>query len=169
MLGWSTSGGTDPGQASGTDFAAVSSGTLTIEAGSTAGTLTVTTSEDSLVEDDETLTVTITGTTLPAGVTLGTATATGTIQDNDALAAAVTADASMVVEGDEARFTVTLSGDTPTADVVVSYTVAGTATAAADYTAPSGSLTIPENETTGSITIATRRDTVTEAGETLSR
>ena len=39
------------------------------------GTLTVSTAEDRLAEADETFTVTMTGTTLPSGVTLGTATA----------------------------------------------------------------------------------------------
>ena len=56
----------------------MTAGTLTIAAGDTTGTLTVSTAEDLLAEADETFTVTITGTTLPSGVSLGTATATGT-------------------------------------------------------------------------------------------
>ena len=41
------------------------------------------TAQDKLAEADETFTVTMTGTTLPSGVTLGTATAPGTIEDDD--------------------------------------------------------------------------------------
>ena len=51
----------------------------------------------------------------------------------------MSADAASVDEGDDAVFTVTLSGGTRAADVVVDYTVsgAGGATAGDDYTAPS--------------------------------
>ena len=80
VLGWSTAAGR---ATSGTDFTAVTAGMLTISAGETTGKLTVSTVEDTLAEADETFTVTITGSVLPAHVTLGTATATGTIQDDD--------------------------------------------------------------------------------------
>ena len=81
MLGWSTSGGT---ATSGVDFRAVKAGTLRIAAGDTTGTLRVSTVEDTLVEGNETFTVTLTGTMLPPGVNLGTTEATGTIVDEDA-------------------------------------------------------------------------------------
>ena len=74
VLGWTTSADT---ATSGDDYTAVTAGTLTIAAGDTTGTLTVSTEEDLLAEDDETFRVTITGTTLPSGVTLGTATGPG--------------------------------------------------------------------------------------------
>ena len=86
VLGWSTAAGT---ATSGTDYTAVMSGSLTIEAGDTSGTLTVSTTADTLTESDETFTVTITATTLPSGVSLGMATATGTIEDDDVPAAPV--------------------------------------------------------------------------------
>ena len=97
---------------------------------------------DALAEDDETFTVTLTGASLPAGVSLGTAAATATITDDDALTVSVTAGASTVVEGNAATFTVAVAGGTSTALVAVSYAVAGTATAGTDYTAPSGTLTL---------------------------
>ena len=82
-LSWSTSDGT---AAAGSDYTAVSSGTVTFGAGSTASqTLTVPTLGDSLAEEEETFTVTLTGSNLPAGVSLGTATATGRITDDEAL------------------------------------------------------------------------------------
>ena len=164
VLGWTTVADT---AASGDDFTAVTAGTLTIAAGATTGTLTVSTEEDLLAEDDETFRVTITGTTLPSGVTLDTATATGTIEDDDTLAAAVTAGAPMVSEGSVASFEVALTGATSTADVMVTYTVTGTATADTDYTAPSGSLTITAGESSGTITIRITSDSVLDRGETL--
>ena len=66
-LDWSTA---DDTATSGDDYTAVTAGTLTISAGDTTGTLTVSTAEDVLAEADETFTVTMTGTTLPSGVTL---------------------------------------------------------------------------------------------------
>ena len=49
-----------------------------------------------------------------------------TIEDNDELSASVTVPEA-VAEGETARFTVTLGGGTSTADVVVTYSVGGTA------------------------------------------
>ena len=145
----------------------MTAGTLTIAAGDTRGTLTVSTEEDLLAEDDETFRVTITGTTLPSGVTLGTATVTGTIEDDDTLTAAVTAGASTVPEGSAASFEVALTGATSTAAVVVTYTVTGTATPSTDYTAPSGSLTITAGATSTTFSIQTTSDRVLDPGETL--
>ena len=51
--------------------------------------------------------------------------ALGTIEDDDPVIAVVSADAASVDEGDDAVFTVTLSGGTRAADVVVDYTVSG--------------------------------------------
>ena len=66
-------------------------------------TIAVTTRQDTLAEAAETFTVTLVATTLPDGVTLGTATATGTINDDDTLTAAVTG-AATVAEGAAASF-----------------------------------------------------------------
>ena len=163
VLGWSTSAGT---ATSGSDYTAVTSGSLTIEAGDTSGTLTVSTTEDTLTEADETFTVTITGTTLPTGTVLGVATATGTIEDDDTLDAVVTGAAS-APEGSMVTFTVSLTGGASTAAVVVTYVVEGTATPGEDYTAPSGILTIAPGDNEGAITIATKSDDVLEGDETL--
>ncbi len=73
---YATSDGTATG---GTDFTA-QSGTLTFTAGETTKTVSVATTDDSADEDDETLTLTLSS---PVNATLGDATATGTINDND--------------------------------------------------------------------------------------
>ena len=153
----------------GTDYTAAS-GTLTFAPGDTSKTVAVPTLDDELNEADETFTLTLSAPNLPNWATLGTdgtANATGTIEDDDMLAVAVTADADIVAEGDPATFTVTLTGGTSTGDVVVVYTVDGSATASDDYTAPDGTLTIGMGETSGTITIATRADDVMESDETL--
>ena len=153
----------------GTDYTAAS-GTLTFAPGDTSKTVAVPTLDDELNEADETFTLTLSAPNLPNWATLGTdgtASATGTIEDDDMLAVAVTADADIVAEGDPATFTVALTGGTSTGDVVVVYTVDGSATASDDYTAPDGTLTIRMGETSGIITIATRTDEVVESDETL--
>ena len=159
----------------GSDYTAVSSGTVTFGAGSTASqTLTVTTLGDSPgrggrdVQAEETFTVTLTGSNLPAGVSLGTATATGTITDDEALTVSV-AGPLTVVEGNTATFTVSVAGGTSTAPVVVTYTVGGTATAGGtDYTAPGVMLTLDAGASSGTIAIPTLDDMVLDRGETLS-
>ena len=62
-----------------TDFSDTS-GTLTFNAGTTSKSVTVGTTEDTSDEDDETFTVTLSN---PQNATLGDATATGTIEDDD--------------------------------------------------------------------------------------
>ena len=153
--------------AAGTDYAATR-GTLTFSPNQTGKTVTVTTFEDQLNEADETFTLTLTEQGLPFGVDLETSSLTGTITDDDPLSVRVTAPSGSVTEGDPARFTVQFTGGTSTADVVVSYTVTGTATAGTDYTAPSGSVTIPAPASSGTITIHTINDNVLEADDDLS-
>ena len=63
----------------GTDFSEASS-TLNFEAGTTSKTITVSTTEDTTDESGETFTVTLSS---PSNATLGDATATGTIKDDD--------------------------------------------------------------------------------------
>ena len=114
----------------GGDYSGPSSGTLTIpvDAMAASDSITVTVMDDILAEDDETITVTLLEQNFPNGLTLGTAQATATISENDALTAAVTRQGPTVLEGSATTFTVKLTqttGGAPGAgseDVVVSYT-----------------------------------------------
>ena len=164
VLGWSTAAVT---AVSDTDYTAVTSGALTIEAGDASGTLTVSTKEDTLAEANETFQVTIATSTAPPGVSLGVASASGTIQDDDLLTALVAAETVNVAEGSPASFTVTLTGGTSTAEVMVTYSLGGTATEGRDYEAPAGRLTIGPGAGSAPIEIATRQDDVVEPDETL--
>ena len=143
----------------GDDYTA-GSGTVQVRAGATSVTVTVATLSDDYVEGNETFTVILTGAAERRSTTV-------TIEDADELVASVTADAKAVTEGETARFTVTLGGGTSTADVVVSYSVGGTAKAPDDYTAPSESLTIGTGQASGTIAIETKTDDEIEPDETL--
>lgn len=66
-------------------------------------------------------------------------------------------------------FTLTLSTPAPVGGVTVNYTLGGTATETADYTdAQSGTITIPEGSSTGSVTISLIDDTDFEGTETVT-
>ena len=142
-------------------------GTLTFEPSEISKTIEIATLNDGLSEADETYTVMLTATSLPDGVSVAKASATGTITDNDTLTATVTADNPTVTEDQSATFTVTLTEGTSTAAVVVDYSLVGSATVLEDYEAPSGKLTIGSSLTSGQITIETLEDDVLDRGETL--
>jgi subtilase family serine protease len=67
---------------------------------------------------------------------------------------------------DTGTFTVTRTGDTD-ADLVVSYTVGGTATAGSDYVALSGTVTIPAGAAEATVVVTPLDDTHVEGGETV--
>ena len=67
VVGYATANGS----ATAADYSGSASGTVTIPAGVTDGTIIVPTTEDVLAEDSETFTVTLSGSDLPANVTLG--------------------------------------------------------------------------------------------------
>ena len=165
VLNWSTTDGTAiaPG-----DYTPMSSGTVTIAAGATTNTFTVATVDDALVEGDETFTVTITENTLPASVSIGTTTATGTINDDDTATVSIAGDAN-ATEGSSVIFTVNLTAQA-SSDVVLNWsTTDGTAMAPGDYTPMSaGTVTIAAGATTNTFTVATVEDTLVEGDETFT-
>ena len=146
----------------GEDYTAVSATTLTFTAGETAKTVSVATAEDTRNEDQEAFTVTLSGQT---NATLGTAIATGTIDDDDGEPELRIAGAT-VSEGEPVAFVVSLvpaSGK----PVTVSYETAdGTAEAGEDYTAVSATtLTFTAGETAKTVSVATAEDTRNEDQE----
>ena len=89
------------------------------------------------------------------------------IKDDDVLSAAVAAVAANVVEGSDATFNIRVSGSQHTEDVVVKYETGGTATSGDDYTAPSGTVTIPVGTQSVPIDIGTTADSLHDPNETL--
>ena len=150
----------------GEDYSAAEADVV-ISAGAMSATITVATlPSDRVDEDDRILSVRLLEEGLPEGMEIGSGTARVTITDY-ALSASVTGPAS-VTEGESATFTVDLTGGDNRSDALVRYTwTAGTAQAPGDFDAPTGTLTILEGQTSGTITIVTKDDGVLDSGETL--
>ena len=122
------------------------------------------TQDDATDELVETFTVTLRN---PSGATLADGTATGTINDNDVVSLSI-ADAT-VVEGNTARFDVTLS-PASARTVMVSYATAnGTAVAGTDYTALTNrTLTFSAGDLSETILVPTLLDSDVEQNETFT-
>ncbi len=154
------------GSADGDDFAATS-GTLTIPANSSNGTITVQVNGDPDIEPDETFTVNLVNPSPSSNVTITKPEGIGTIIDDDV--PRISIDDVTVVEGNTtkvATFTVSLLKPS-NVDVNVDYeTFDGTATAGEDYVPTAGLLTIPANTLTGTIDVTIIGDTVDEDSET---
>ena len=151
---------------SGTDYTAVTAGTLTFAAGTTSQTITVSVTGDTASEPDETVAISLSN---PTNATVSTATATGTIADNDTLSIS----SPSVDEGDSGStdlvFTVSLNGS-KTSAVTVNYADAGTGTATSgtDYDAvTAGTLTIAAGTTSQTFTVSVTGDITVEPDETV--
>ena len=124
--------------------------------------------DDELIEPDETIVIGFTtegirNPFLPWHVTWSTGEVTGTITDNDEVSLQV-ADASGD-EGDAVAFALTLD-KAAGSDVTVEYATAdGTATAGADYTAVSGTATIPRGQFSTTVSVDTAQDSDIEGDE----
>ena len=127
------------------DFTAKSV-SLTFAPGETTKTISIQTSEDTRVEEDETFVVRLSEPTLPAGVTLGAATATATIEDDDTLTASL-ADITVSESAGTAALTATLSQAAERTVTLAWATSDGTAAAGSDYTAASGTVTFTAGAT----------------------
>ena len=156
-----------PGTAAHGEDYVEASGRVIIPAGQTTGTFEVNLVDDSLFEArTETFTVTLTG-GKRVEIDEDQNSAEIRIRDDDSVGVALFADAEHVTEGENATFTVQLTGADTTAPVEVEYETAGNAKSGEDYTAPSGTLTIPAGQRFGVITIATLVDGVVDPDETL--
>ncbi len=167
-VGYSTANGT---ATAGSDYTAAT-GTLTFAPGATSQKVNVAVTGDTAVEPSETFTVKLSN---PGNATLGTATATGTINNDDAAPLApptVSIANATVSEGNSGTstmaFTVTLSRATDKAVTVGYSTANGTATADRDYTATAGTLTFAAGTTSQKVNVAVTGDTAVEPTETFT-
>jgi gliding motility-associated-like protein/uncharacterized repeat protein (TIGR01451 family) len=117
---------------------------------------------DTLVEPTETYGVTLSNIT-GGLVTIADATAIGTITDKDVSSVSIAATTHASEPGTDGLFTLTLSNLVNVA-TTVNYTITGTATAGTDYTALTGSITIPANTTTITIPVGVIDDSLVETG-----
>ena len=162
-----TPGYTDVTAKKGTDYTGNTSAlTFTGTAGETK-TFTVLTTEDTVVEPDETFTVGLTVSGTSASVTT-TDTGTGTITNDDGSAAVTIADAS-ANEGDPLSFTVTLDKAVAGGLKVTPGFTNVTATKGTDYTENTSELTFTGTAgETKTFTVSTIEDTVVEPDETFT-
>ena len=157
---------------SGTDYTAITAGTLTFVAGDSSETITVSVQGDAIDEPNETILVTLsslTGAVFSGGVS--SITGTGTITDDETPAFSI--DSPSVTEGDSGStnlvFTVSLS-QRSYQQATVSYADAssGTATSGTDYTSvTAGMLTFAAGETSKTIAVSVTGDTSDETDETV--
>ena len=157
--------GTDD-TASSNDFTA-KSGVLTFMPGTTSRTATVSTTEDTADEDDETFTLTLSN--VMNAMLPTPATATGTITDDDDPPDLDFSDAT-ASEGSNVNFTVTLSpasGKTVTVDYATSIESVDT-TASGDFTALDDTLTFAPGDTSKQVVAQTTMDTIDEDNETFT-
>lgn len=148
-------------------------GTITIPAGATSVTLTVNATDDALAEVSETAVVTIVAD--PAyrlSTTASQRTATVNIADNEPTVtiAVVDASAAEVQTGtpNGAQFRVSRPTTNTAGDLVVHYTLSGTATSGDDYSITnSGTVTILSGQTSALINVTVTDDFIAENTETV--
>ncbi|MBK7030042.1 MAG: tandem-95 repeat protein [Bacteroidales bacterium] len=151
----------------GTDYTALS-GTVTIPAGSTSAVIDLDVINDLILEDDETVTVTLSSLTGNTNISIGAPyIATVTITDDDVATVSIAAnDPNAAEPANNGQFTVTITHPSDVA-TVISYTVSGTAVAGTDYTTLSGTVTIPAGSTTATIDVSVIDDLIVESTETV--
>ena len=153
----------------GTDYTAVTAGTLTFAPNETSKTITVMVRGDVVSEPDETIVIALSNplnATFPGGET--TVMATGTIIDDDASRLSIEAGAAEpVVEGKPLIFTVSLDPPIDDQQVTVEVDTGGTATAGTDYMGVPETLTFAAGEAAKTITVEVVDDADYELDETV--
>jgi Calx-beta domain len=156
---WATSAGT---ATAGTDFLAAS-GTVNLSKTFRNATVTVKVNGDVIDEPDETFSVQLSA---PAGATIADATGVGTILDNDAAPVLSVTDATASEADDTVEVPVTMSGASWQTVTVHYATTSGSAAENEDYTAVSGTLTIPAGTSPAAIAVPLLDDATDETDET---
>ena len=169
-VGYTTVNGT---ATAGQDYASVV-GTLTFAAGETAKTVSVDILGDTLVETNETFSLSLSS---PTGATIARGQATGTIVNDDIDAQPATLPAISIAdlstkegngEHNHFMFVVTLDKASSVPVTVQYKTVDGSATAGVDYTASTGTVTFAPGTTSQMIHVDIKGDSVAEADETFT-
>lgn len=169
--------GSGTARAAASDFVggALPTGTVSFAAGDLAKTITIQVNGDTTIEPDETFAVTLAA---PAGASVGTSSATGTILDDDGPATySIAALSANKAEGNSGptplTFTVSRSGD-PTTPAMLTYAVAGMGgnpANASDFTGgtlPTGTVSFATGELSKTITMQVNGDTTAEPDETFA-
>ena len=141
-------------------------GTLTFTAGQTTLPLSIPILGDVVDEEDEIFSVTLSN---PDNATLGTATASMLITDNDPAPTISVADISTADETATSTNVVATLSAASEKVITIDYTTSdGTADAGSDYTAANGTITFAPGVTTQNIPVAILADAIDEANETVT-
>lgn len=165
-VNYAVTGGT---ATAGSDYTVTTPGTLSLADGETTKTISVTVNDDGDPEPSETVLFTLSAPT--GGATLGIpATTTLTIADNDGPGALRFSAAAYNAGENSGVAVITVLriggiGGTVTVDYT---TIPGTATAGADYTPASGTLTFDQGENSKSFGVPLLNDTLLEGPETIN-
>lgn len=152
----------DGSATAGSDYTA-KSGTYTLSAGATTGTVSITISGDAAAEGDETFFVNLAN---ASNATLATSQVTGVILEDDSLTIGDVTVAEGANGATQATFIVSLAAPVDH-DVVVAYSTAnGSASAGVDYLAASGTVTIPQGNLQAEVVITVVGDPGSEGDET---
>ena len=155
----------DGSATAGNDYTS-STGTVTFAPGVVSQIISVGILADTTNEYDETFSVTLSS---PSNATLGTATGTMLINDDDALPSVSLGDASSTNEtAASTNLVATLSAASGKPITVDYATSDGTATAGSDYTADTGTITFAPGVTTQNIAVGVLADTTDEVNETVT-
>ncbi len=140
-------------------------GSLRFTSGQTQKTVSVTIIDDDIEDDGETFQLFLTGGPLPTSKH-----GTGTIKNNEGRAPTVSVADAQATEGPGATMDFAVKLDRALEDTVtVDYATAdGTATAGADYTTTSGTLTFAPGDQRKTISVPIAQDAVEDDGETLT-
>lgn len=160
---------TDGTATAGSDYTATS-GTLTFAPFETTQTFTVTISEDTLDEPNETVNLQLSNPSANAILGAPGDTATLTIVDNDPKVSVAFASASYLVNEDAGVATISVTLSAPSAlPVTVNYaTAAGSANGSSDYTAMAGTLSFSPGEESKTFTVNILDDALDEPNETVN-
>ena len=158
----------------GSDYATLG-GTVVIPAGQHSVAVPLTVTNDQVIENTETVTMTLTGGTatsfaFTAGSANNMATVNITDDDNTTVNRVVSvANAADGAEPDtDGAFTISLpAGVTSARDITVSYTIGGTATSGADLATMSGTTVIPAGQNSVTVAVDVLDDQIIEGTETV--
>ena len=140
----------------------LSSATLTLRAGASSATATVTATDDAIVEGDETVIVTASH----GGQSIGSATVT--IADNDDATWTVSAQPTEIDEGESSTITVAVAnGKTFASNQTISLAVSDTAISS-DYSLSATELTLRAGASSATATVTATDDVIIEGDETVT-
>ena len=151
----------------GADYTMLSTGSVTLAAGVTSTNIVVTSLDDSDIEEDETVTLTLLG---DSAYDLGTPTSATVVigsEDGSVGDVSVTASDSAAAEtpADSGQFTIARTNTTGA--INVGYAMSGTASNGVDYTALSSSVRLEEGQSSAVVTVTPLDDGLIEDPETV--